>query len=347
MPIPVLAYHALHAPDKDYASNDHVALEEDLKLIRRLGFRVAPLAEIAELTWNRAPSRLDSGHWVGLSFDDGTDFDYLDIEAHPYLGHLKSFYTILRENGASTGRDWPQPTGTAFVIASPEARAVLDRTCIAGLNQWRDVWWAEAAQTGILEIGNHSWDHTHPTLDSVAQRDQRKGTFMGIDNLADADAQIIRADGTPLPGAELDVWQASDQGFYDVQQPGVQPRANGRGLFTADADGAFWFRTVVPSHYPIPTDGPVGQLLLATERHPYRPAHIHFIVTAPGHRALTTHIFVAGSPYIESDAVFAVKKSLIKEFTQVDDPEQAARYGLDGPFCVANFDIILQPDAEN
>jgi hydroxyquinol 1,2-dioxygenase len=158
--------------------------------------------------------------------------------------------------------------------------------------------------------------------------------------------RVLSADGTPLPGAELDVWQASDQGFYDVQQPGVQPRANGRGLFTADAGGAFWFRTVVPSHYPIPTDGPVGQLLLATGRHPYRPAHIHFIVTAPGHRALTTHIFVAGSPYIESDAVFAVKKSLIKEFARVDDPGQAAGYGLDGPFCLANFDIVLQPDAD-
>jgi hydroxyquinol 1,2-dioxygenase len=156
--------------------------------------------------------------------------------------------------------------------------------------------------------------------------------------------RVLSADGTPLPGAEVDVWQASDQGFYDVQQPGVQPRANGRGLFTADADGAFWFRTVVPSYYPIPTDGPVGTLLNATERHPYRPAHIHFIVTAPGYRALTTHIFVAGSPYIESDAVFAVKKSLIKEFTQVDDPAQAARYGLDGPFCLANFDIILLPE---
>jgi catechol 1,2-dioxygenase len=157
--------------------------------------------------------------------------------------------------------------------------------------------------------------------------------------------RVLTSDGTPLPGAQLDVWQASDQGFYDVQQPGVQPRTNGRGLFTADADGAFWFRTVVPSYYPIPTDGPVGTLLNATGRHPYRPAHIHFIVTAPGHRALTTHIFVAGSQYIESDAVFAVKKSLIKEFTPVDDPEQAARYDLPNPFSQASFDIILQPDA--
>jgi hydroxyquinol 1,2-dioxygenase len=157
--------------------------------------------------------------------------------------------------------------------------------------------------------------------------------------------RVLSIDGMPLPGAEVDVWQADDHGFYDVQQPGVQPQANGRGLFTADDDGAYWFKTVVPSHYPIPTDGPVGTLLMATKRHPYRPAHIHFIATAPGHRPLTTHIFVAGSPYIESDAVFAVKKSLITEFTPVDDPEQAARYGLDGPFCLATFDIVLQPDS--
>jgi hydroxyquinol 1,2-dioxygenase len=150
------------------------------------------------------------------------------------------------------------------------------------------------------------------------------------------EGRVVSADGTPLPGAELDVWQANDQGFYDVQQPDVQPPGNGRGLFTADQDGAYWFRTIVPTYYPIPTDGPVGTLLAATKRHPYRPAHVHFIVTAPGHRPLTTHIFVAGSPYIESDAVFAVKKSLITEFTPAGDPDQPAR---------AHFDIVLQPES--
>jgi catechol 1,2-dioxygenase len=150
------------------------------------------------------------------------------------------------------------------------------------------------------------------------------------------EGQVLSADGTPLPGAELDVWQANDQGFYDVQQPDAQPPGNGRGLFTADQDGAYWFRTIVPTHYPIPTDGPVGTLLEATKRHPYRPAHVHFIVTAPGYRPLTTHIFVAGSPYIESDAVFAVKKSLITEFTPADDPNQPGR---------AHFDIVLQPES--
>jgi catechol 1,2-dioxygenase len=150
------------------------------------------------------------------------------------------------------------------------------------------------------------------------------------------EGRVLSADGTPLPGAELDVWQANDQGFYDVQQPDAQPPGNGRGLFTADHDGAYWFRTIVPTHYPIPTDGPVGTLLEATKRHPYRPAHVHFIVTAPGYRPLTTHIFVAGSPYIESDAVFAVKKSLITEFTPADDPNQPGR---------AHFDIVLQPES--
>ncbi len=192
-PIPILTYHALNAQARDYASNDHVAFEQDLALIRRLGFKVARLVDIASLTWSRAPSPLDSGSWVGLSFDDGTDHDYFDVVAHEYLGDVKSFYTILKQSAANAGRDWPRPSGTSFVIASPDARTVLDRTCMAGLGHWRDVWWKEAAESGIFEIGNHSWDHAHPTLDTIAQRQQRKGTFHGIDNQADADAQIIQA----------------------------------------------------------------------------------------------------------------------------------------------------------
>jgi len=155
--------------------------------------------------------------------------------------------------------------------------------------------------------------------------------------------RVVSVDATPLPGATLDVWQANDQGFYDVQQPGVQPRGNGRGLFTADENGDFWFRTIVPSYYPIPTDGPVGELLIATGRHAFRPAHIHFIVTAPGHRPLTTHIFVAGSEYIESDTVFAVKKSLVVDFTEVTDAESANKWHVPVPFRHADFTIIMQP----
>ncbi|MER5527701.1 intradiol ring-cleavage dioxygenase [Streptomyces sp. NPDC002677] len=154
---------------------------------------------------------------------------------------------------------------------------------------------------------------------------------------------VVRsADGTPLPGAVLDVWQADPHGFYDVQQPDVQPPGNGRGLFTADDEGRFRFRTCVPSAYPIPTDGPVGALLKATGRHPYRPAHIHFIVSAEGHTPVTTHIFVAGGDYLDSDAVFAVKESLVKDFTPTDDPALAGEFGVPNPFRHARFDLVLE-----
>jgi hydroxyquinol 1,2-dioxygenase len=159
--------------------------------------------------------------------------------------------------------------------------------------------------------------------------------------------RVLDRSGHPIPHALVDVWQANDDGFYDVQQPGVQPELNLRGLFTADEAGEFWFRTIVPRYYPIPTDGPVGRLLGATSRHPNRPAHIHFIVTAPGYRTLTTHIFESGSPYIDSDAVFGVKESLIREFRTVDDEQQAVRWGLPNPFRTLDFEVILPAeDAE-
>jgi protocatechuate 3,4-dioxygenase beta subunit len=153
--------------------------------------------------------------------------------------------------------------------------------------------------------------------------------------------RVTGPDGEPLAGALVDVWQANDDGFYDVQQPGVQPERNLRGLFTADEQGRFRFRSIVPKYYPIPADGPVGELLAATGRHPNRPAHVHFIVTAPGHRPVTTHLFVAGDPYIDSDAVFGVKDSLVREFPLVDDPARAAEVGLPNPFRAVHFDVAL------
>lgn len=155
--------------------------------------------------------------------------------------------------------------------------------------------------------------------------------------------RVISTTGDPIPGAEIDVWQANSTGYYDVQQPGIQSIGNGRGLFRADDQGEFHFVSIVPSHYPIPTDGPVGGLLNATKRHPYRPAHIHFIVTAPGYAELTTHIFVAGSPYIESDAVFAVKRSLVRDFVLNHNEAAGARYGIRTPFREAAIDIVLDP----
>jgi protocatechuate 3,4-dioxygenase beta subunit len=154
---------------------------------------------------------------------------------------------------------------------------------------------------------------------------------------------VRNTEGEPLPGAEIDVWQCTEDGFYDVQQPDVQPAGNGRGLFHADSGGGYWFRTVVPAHYPIPTDGPVGRLLTATGRHPYRPGHVHFLVSADDHEPVTTHAFVSDSPHIDSDAVFAVKKGLLVDFAPCEDTVLAARFGVEFPFIHARFDIVLNP----
>jgi hydroxyquinol 1,2-dioxygenase len=150
-------------------------------------------------------------------------------------------------------------------------------------------------------------------------------------------------DGAGVAAATVDVWQCNAEGFYDVQQPGVQSAGNGRGLFTADAEGRVECVTVIPSHYPIPTDGPVGRLLQAAGRHPWRPAHIHFKVDAEGYVGLTTHVFMPGSPYLDSDAVFAVRPSLICDLVEERDPALAQRYGVAVPFARTQVELVLRP----
>ncbi len=157
--------------------------------------------------------------------------------------------------------------------------------------------------------------------------------------------RVLGVDGQPIAGALLDVWQTSEDGFYDIQQPGIQPEGNLRGRFHSAADGSYWFVTVKPCSYPIPTDGPVGALLAGMGRHPYRPAHIHLIASAEGFEPVTTHIFVKGDPYLESDAVFGVKESLIREFVEVADPAAAAPWGVTAPFWTTEFDVRLKPAA--
>ena len=124
--------------------------------------------------------------------------------------------------------------------------------------------------------------------------------------------EVEDVDGRPLPGAQIDVWHADADGLYDSQKPGYGlEKPDHRARFVSGPKGEFFFRTVLPASYPIPTDGPVGELLAAARRHPMRPAHVHFWVRAPGHEDLVTHVFVEGDEYIRSDAVFGVKDALI------------------------------------
>lgn len=142
--------------------------------------------------------------------------------------------------------------------------------------------------------------------------------------------------GKPVAGALLDVWQTNDDGFYDVQQPDVQPQWNFRGRFRSAADGSWSFITARPRFYPIPDDGPVGKLLARLGRHPNRAAHIHFIVTAPGYDPLVTHIFDPDCRYLKEDAVFGVKPSLV---ATVEDS------GQESPRWKSTWDFVL--DKEN
>jgi protocatechuate 3,4-dioxygenase beta subunit len=150
------------------------------------------------------------------------------------------------------------------------------------------------------------------------------GTDLGADAPGPrvfVDAQVTDAAGQPLAGAEIDVWHAGTDGFYDSQRPGYQLDAPElRARFVSGKSGEFFFRTVVPHSYPVPTDGPVGELLAASGRHAMRPAHIHFLLRHPGYQTLVTHVFVAGDRYLESDAVFGVKPSLIARLETRDDP---------------------------
>ncbi|GAA4102580.1 dioxygenase [Nonomuraea soli] len=149
-------------------------------------------------------------------------------------------------------------------------------------------------------------------------------------------------DGSPLAGARLDVWGADADGFYDVQHLGGD--LAGRGWLRTGADGAYRFWTVLPTSYPIPHDGPVGDLLAACGRSPMRPAHLHFKAAAPGHRTLITHLFDAADPHLGHDAVFGVRDSLITEVehhTGGIAPDGAHR---DGPWAAVTFDLVLVPD---
>ncbi|MGD8788735.1 MAG: intradiol ring-cleavage dioxygenase [Burkholderiales bacterium] len=152
---------------------------------------------------------------------------------------------------------------------------------------------------------------------------------------------VRSSDGKPIAGATLDIWSTDGAGQYDVQRPGGEKRARGR--ITTDAKGRYAFWTVKPVSYPVPTDGPVGKMLLKMGRHPYRPAHTHMIVSAPGFEPVTTHLFVKGDPYLESDAVFAVKDSLVVDFVPHHPGVAPDGKRVDRTWWVVQYDFGLMP----
>lgn len=159
-------------------------------------------------------------------------------------------------------------------------------------------------------------------------------------------SRVTDLTGQPLAGAEIDIWHADDNGFYDSQKPSYETQGPSlRARFVTDADGRFSFRTILPCSYPIPTDGPVGELIAATKRHPMRPAHVHFLVKAQGYEPLVTHVFIEGDEYLASDAVFGVKDDLVAKVERHDESVMPDGTPACGPWHLMAYEFQMKPGA--
>jgi hydroxyquinol 1,2-dioxygenase len=159
-------------------------------------------------------------------------------------------------------------------------------------------------------------------------------------------SRVTDINGKPLPGVPVDIWHADDDGFYDSQKPAYATQGpSSRARFVTDADGRFFFRTILPCSYPIPIDGPVGEMIHATKRPALRPAHVHFLVAAPGYEPLVTHVFIGGDPNIDCDVVFGVKDELIASIEKRTDPAMPDGKAAAAPWHLMTYEFRVRPGA--
>jgi hydroxyquinol 1,2-dioxygenase len=157
-------------------------------------------------------------------------------------------------------------------------------------------------------------------------------------------SRVTDLKGKPLAGVPVDIWHADDDGFYDSQKPDYETHGpSSRARFITDADGRFFFRTILPCSYPIPTDGPVGEMILQTRRHPMRPAHVHFLVDAPGYEPLVTHVFIEGDKYLDTDVVFGVKDELVARIEKRSDALMPDGKPAPTPWHLMTYDFRMKP----
>ena len=191
--VAILTYHPIHIVGNDYAANDLVALGADLAACTRRGIRVRSLDQLITPPGSERLMAPLEGPTVAITFDDGSVFDFVD-HPHPTCGPQRSAATVLREAAAMGGAPaGARPFASTFVIASPAARAELDRKDYFGGGYWPDDWWGRAAASGALGIESHSWDHNHPSLERSVQRDNVRGTFRNIETWAEAEAEIAQS----------------------------------------------------------------------------------------------------------------------------------------------------------
>lgn len=174
-------------------------------------------------------------------------------------------------------------------------------------------------------------------------RTENGGTIVRSETAGDpliVNARVIDADGNPIEGAEVDIWHASPAGFYENQDP-EQVDMNLRGKFATDADGRFWFRTIRMSGYPVPTNGVVGRLLAAQNRHPYRPAHLHALIVKPGFKVLISQVYDSTDPHIDSDVQFGVTEATTGNYVRHDAPHPDDP-GLPTPWYSLDYTYVME-----
>jgi peptidoglycan/xylan/chitin deacetylase (PgdA/CDA1 family) len=201
--------------------NDHDALAADLEVIEAEGYEVRPLAGLVA-AWSNSPASLAGRKLVALTCDDGSDFDFRDIE-HPECGMQRSFLNILRDFHAAHPGSQPGLHITSFVVVSPEDRAELDRVCMHGRGWWSDGWWIDAIASGRMDIASHSWDHNHEALSASRFPHVARGVFTSIDTREVADYQIEQAArylrrNAPNPGARLFAYPYGPHSDYLVRE---------------------------------------------------------------------------------------------------------------------------------
>jgi catechol 1,2-dioxygenase len=230
---------------------------------------------------------------------------------------VRHSHAFVQETGL-TEEEWEK--GVAFLVAIGQATGPAKNegvllsdilgisTMVSLQNNQR-----ESGRTAAALLGPF-WRANAPRCESG--ENIARGDTSGIPLMVHG--RVTDVDGNPLPNVDIDVWQADPVGYYENQDTN-QPDMNLRGLFRTDAEGRYHLRTVRPAGYPVPTDGPCGDLLRAQQRHPYRPAHIHFMVSAPGYRTLVTQVFADDAEHLNTDVVFAVLTSLVGRFEQTAD----------------------------
>lgn len=280
---------------------------------------------------------------VQQTFDGATDDRLREIFV-PLVRHLHDFAREVRLTGDEwfTAIDFLERVGH---ISSPTRQEFVLLSDILGLSV-------------LVDQLNHHHDNGSSATDStllgpfyvegrptVANGADISGAVPGMPLFFTG--TVVDTEGKPVAGAHVDTWHSDGEGYYDVQQAEkLHGEPAMRALLTTEADGRFWYRSIVPRYYPVPTDGPCGEILRAAHRSPMRPEHIHFWLHAEGHQPLVTMLFKDGDPYLERDAVFGAKRSLVADFVQHEAGETAPDGTRpDEPFQTVEwtFTLISEP----